>query len=219
MIRTSFKDDGPGIAREKLDKIFDPFFTTKEVGEGTGLGLSLSYGIVAEHNGQIYAKSMLGKGATFIVELPVVAEEKVPALAEEVVEPKRAPRARILVVDDEPAVLAFLKGVLTREGHQVDTADNAADGLEMVKGVRYRLIMLDVKMPGTSGIDLYEELEKITPSLARRVVFITGDVIEADTRGFLERTKALYITKPFDIEQLRKETNHLLLSGLYETRR
>jgi len=75
-LRICFTDDGPGIAKENLTRLFEPFFTTKEVGQGTGLGLSICHGIVAAHNGQIYALSELGKGATFIVELPVVAKEK-----------------------------------------------------------------------------------------------------------------------------------------------
>jgi len=70
-IRASFTDDGPGIAEESLRHLFDPFFTTKEVGKGTGLGLSISYGIITQHNGRIYAESELGKGATFIIELPI----------------------------------------------------------------------------------------------------------------------------------------------------
>jgi len=70
-VRASFTDDGPGIAKENLNRIFDPFFTTKEVGKGTGLGLSVCHGIVAEHGGRMYARSKLGKGATFVVELPV----------------------------------------------------------------------------------------------------------------------------------------------------
>lgn len=75
-IRVSFADDGPGIAKENLGHLFDPFFTTKEVGRGTGLGLSICHGIVAEHGGRIYVESELGKGATFIVELPVGAAER-----------------------------------------------------------------------------------------------------------------------------------------------
>ena len=70
-IRISFADDGPGIAAENLGRLFDPFFTTKEVGKGTGLGLSICYGIVTGHGGSLYARSDLGKGATFVVELPV----------------------------------------------------------------------------------------------------------------------------------------------------
>ncbi len=71
VIKVSFADDGPGIAEENLGHLFDPFFTTKEVGKGTGLGLSICHGIITEHGGRIYAESELGKGATFIVELPI----------------------------------------------------------------------------------------------------------------------------------------------------
>jgi signal transduction histidine kinase len=70
-IKASFTDDGPGIAKENLEHLFDPFFTTKEVGEGTGLGLSICHGIVTEHSGRIYAESELGRGTTFVVELPI----------------------------------------------------------------------------------------------------------------------------------------------------
>lgn len=71
IVRVSFADDGPGISPENMKKLFTPFFTTKEIGKGTGLGLSICHGIITEHGGNIYAESELGKGATFIVELPV----------------------------------------------------------------------------------------------------------------------------------------------------
>jgi signal transduction histidine kinase len=74
IIKISFADDGPGISKENLKHIFDPFFTTKEVGKGTGLGLSICHGIVTEHSGKIYATSEKGRGATFIVELPLTNE-------------------------------------------------------------------------------------------------------------------------------------------------
>lgn len=81
-VKASFADDGPGIPKENLDRIFDPFFTTKEVGKGTGLGLSVCHGIVAEHGGRIYARSKLGSGATFIVELPINSQEPAEELNE-----------------------------------------------------------------------------------------------------------------------------------------
>ena len=76
VIRASFADDGPGLAKENLGHVFDPFFTTKEVGEGTGLGLSICHGIVTEHGGRIYAQGKLGQGTTFIVELPISKTDK-----------------------------------------------------------------------------------------------------------------------------------------------
>jgi len=210
-IRVSFTDDGPGIPRENLERIFEPFFSTKKVGEGTGLGLSICHGIITEHNGRIYAESEPGKGATFIVELPVVSEEKEVKPAEpEIGGAREAVKARILVVDDEPAITQFLSRVLMGEGYEVKTIDNAETALKLIERERYSLILLDIKLPGMSGFELYESLKKVNPSLARRTVFITGDVLGTDTRNFLSRTNASYITKPFNIEKLKKEIKRLL---------
>jgi signal transduction histidine kinase len=75
-VQASFADDGPGISNENIKHLFIPFFTTKEVGKGTGLGLSICHGIITEHGGRIYAESEFGKGATFIVELPIAATRR-----------------------------------------------------------------------------------------------------------------------------------------------
>jgi len=215
IIRVSFKDDGPGIAKENLGRIFDPFFTTREVGSGTGLGLSLCHGIVAEHNGHIYARSRLGNGATFVVELPVVIEDKQLELPEPTAdEAERVAGARILVVDDEPAVLQLLEQVLTDEGHEVETTDRADDALDKIKRGQYNLILLDIKLPGMSGIELYKRIQRMGGSLASRIIFITGDIMGADTKKFLSKTKVRYITKPLDIEQLKREINSQLYQGV-----
>jgi CheY-like chemotaxis protein len=213
-IRISFKDDGPGIAEENLERIFDPFFTTRQVGQGTGLGLSVCYGIVSEHGGRIYAESKPGKGATFIVELPIITEHKQLQFPEPAVQQQqKVTGAKILVVDDEPVVREFISKVLNEEGHQVETVDNAEDALEMVKIKTYRIILLDIKMPGMSGIELYKRFQKIAPSLARRVVFVTGDVMGARTMAFLSKAKSPYITKPFDGKQLNIAINRIFTEG------
>ena len=213
-IRVSFADDGPGIAKENLNKIFDPFFTTREVGGGTGLGLSLCHGIIAEHNGRIYVRSRLGRGATFVVKLPVVVEDKQLELPEPTADgTERAAEARILVVDDEPAILQLLERVLTGEGYEVETVDSADGALAKIKSEQYNLILLDIKLPGMSGIELYKRIQGMAGSLASMVIFITGDVIGAGTRDFLSRTRAPYITKPLDIEQLKREINGKLCQG------
>ncbi|MDD4985913.1 MAG: PAS domain S-box protein [Dehalococcoidales bacterium] len=209
-IRISFADDGPGIAGENLERIFDPFFTTKEVGEGTGLGLSLAHGIIAEHNGALYAESEEGKGAAFFVELPIVAEEEKIERVKEVEAAGKAVGGRILVVDDEPAILAFLKKVLGGEGYDVTTAGSGREALEMIKEQGYDLIISDVKMPGLSGAELYDELGEIAPSLQKRVIFITGDVISTDTNEFLKGTRVPCVPKPFDITGLKKEVNRVI---------
>jgi len=214
-IRISFTDDGPGITKEDLSRIFDPFFTTREVGDGTGLGLSISHGIITDHGGQIYAESESGKGTTFFVELPIITEQELPQAIEEAGEEgvKKALPARILVVDDEPSILTYLDKLLTAQGHQVETADNPVYGLNKIKENRYRLILLDIKMPGMSGIELYHSIGEISPSLTRRVVFITGDMMSADTKRFITESKVPYITKPFDTRKLKKELNRILTEG------
>jgi len=210
-IRISFKDNGLGIAKENLERIFNPFFTTRRVGQGTGLGLSVCHGIVTQHKGRIWAESQLGKVAAFIVELPIVTEDKQLELPEPVVqEPKKVTGANILVVDDEIVVRQFVSQLLLEEGHEVKAVDSAEGALEEVKSKEYQVIMLDIKMPGMNGIELYKHFQQVSPSFAERVVFITGYVMGAGTMAFLSRTKAPYIIKPFDAKQLRTEINRVL---------
>jgi len=210
-IRVSFTDNGTGISPENLDKIFNPFFTTKEVGKGTGLGLSICHGIITQHKGRIYAQSQPGKGATFVIELPIVAEPVQTGKAKVTQkEPQKPRKAKILVVDDEAAILTFLGRLLTEWGHNVETINNADTALEKLRTERYSLVLLDIKLPGMSGIELYHHIEEIAPALARRVMFVTGDVMQSATRSFLEKTGAPYITKPLDIETLKKTINRAL---------
>jgi PAS domain S-box-containing protein len=211
-IRISFKDDGPGIPKENLERIFEPFFTTKKVGQGTGLGLSICHGIISEHNGRIYVESELGKGATFIVELPLVKEEKkeISPDAPGKSAAREATKAKILVVDDEPTITQFLSRMLKDQGYEVETTDNAETALKLIQGEKYNLILVDVRLPGMGGVELYERLDEIAESLTQRIVFITGDVLGTETKDFFSRTNAPYITKPFNIEQLKEEIKRRL---------
>jgi CheY-like chemotaxis protein len=207
MIRILVKDDGQGILSENMNKLFHPFFTTKKVGEGTGLGLSVCHGIVAEHNGRIYVESTVGEGSTFIVELPIVRQEEEKAKPFELDAGKAGDiGSRILVVDDEPSNIQVMRRVLTDEGYEVRSAGTAREALKLIKdGKRYALILLDIKMPGMNGIEFYQHLEKTIKPLTQRIIFITGDVLGTDTMDFFSRTGASHITKPVDIEQLKKE--------------
>ncbi|MFC2006854.1 PAS domain S-box protein [Chloroflexota bacterium] len=210
-VRATFEDDGPGISRENIDKVFDPFFTTRDPDKGTGLGLSICHSIIMQHTGKIYARSTPGKGATFIVELPIVDHGEQLALDEPAVAgTKSTSKARILVVDDDPIVQEFLTAVLTEEGHKVDIVDNGDDAMERLGSEEYDVILLDVKLPGISGIDIYEELDKSSKSLVSKVIFITGDMMSVDTMVFIKSAQAPYLTKPFDAEQLTKEIGRIL---------
>ena len=201
VIEIKVKDNGHGIKPEIMNRIFDPFFTTREAGGGTGLGLSLCYGIVTEHNGRIYARSTPGRGATFIVELPIVTEVTKPVQPPIALKQELA-GTRILVVDDEPVVRELVSKVLGDEGCEVDTAAKAEEALEKIEGQRYHLVLIDVKMPGMSGIELFQRMQRTARSLARRAVFITGDVLSPETERFLAGKKLPCLAKPFTATEL-----------------
>ena len=214
-VKAMFRDNGLGIPKENLQKIFEPFFTTGEIGQGTGLGLSLCHGIVTEHNGKIYAESTLGKGTEFTVELPVggrlVEKSSEPqAPTEQVGDIRRTKRAKILVVDDEESILHLLSNTLVEEGYIVETADNAEDALQRLNGRKYEAILLDIRLPGMSGIELYNILEDMDKSLVKRVILITGDILDSSTEAFMSSRKATYLTKPFDENLLKEELRRRL---------
>jgi PAS domain S-box-containing protein len=214
-IRVSVKDDGPGISKENMLKLFTPFFTTKKVGEGTGLGLSVCHGIISEHNGRIWAESEFGKGATFIIELPVITQVKEETVEAKLSEPDmgkalEAVKTSILVVDDEPSITKLLKRVLTEEGYEVKTTGKARAALRLIKSGKYALILLDIKLPNMSGIEMYEQLEKTDKSLVESIIFITGDVFGSGMMEFFSRTGVSYVSKPFNIEKLKEEVKSKL---------
>jgi PAS domain S-box-containing protein len=210
-INMAFTDDGPGIPEKHLSRVFDPFFTTREVGQGTGLGLSVCHGIISEHGGSISVKNESNKGVTFTVELPIVTDAGI--IENEEIDSQIPPdtkKAKILIVDDEETIRHYLSRLLTGEGYSVETVENAAKALEIVRQKRFNLILLDVKMPVMSGTDLYVQLRDIAKSLAKRVLFITGDVMGEDTYKFFAETKTPYITKPFNDNTLIEKIRSML---------
>jgi two-component system NtrC family sensor kinase len=194
MVKIILADDGPGIPRQMLERLFDPFFTTKEVGQGTGLGLSVCHGIVTKHGGRIYAESVEGQGAVFIVELPASREGKAKEQGPPIKLGKGSPKVgiskKILVVDDELVIRDILLRILSEKGYNVESAASGTEGL------------LDIKMPGVDGRDIYEAISEKFPLLLNRVIFITGDTITRSTLDFLETTGREYLSKPLDFSRL-----------------
>jgi signal transduction histidine kinase len=207
-----FRDSGPGMSSETLRRIFDPFFTTKDAGEGTGLGLTISYGIIEEHGGRIWAESQPGKGTTFVIELPIIAGIGAAASAAPREAAPRTPveRRRILVVDDEESIQKLLTGVLEMDGHEVVLANNGREALEEVGRQPFDLIITDIKMPVMSGTDLYKRLSDSGNRLARRVIFITGDTVAPETRRFLQTVENAVLAKPFRLRDVRESVREAL---------
>gem|GEM_PF-645891 len=205
-IRLSFKDDGTGIPPDVMDKIFQPFFTTKDPGQGTGLGLSLSQGIILEHGGKIWAENNPEGGATFVLELPINTASEITAKppAESGSTHTASDRtASILVIDDEPAVRSLLRIILTQDGHRVAECENPEKALEKLKDHTYDIIFLDIRMPGMSGTELYNKIITSRPELTGHVVFITGDTSDAKVRDYLDNHDIPYVAKPFDMALLK----------------
>jgi two-component system NtrC family sensor kinase len=211
-VRLEIADTGPGMSPDVQAKIFDAFFTTKPVGEGTGLGLSLCRGIVEDHGGTITVDSAIGRGTVFVIELPVVERPAAPVTPAAVAPTQRAQQSRILVVDDEDAVSEVVAEALGQDGHQVDIAANGAEALASLSRTAYDLIVSDTKMPVLDGEALYAEVVKRFPRLGRRTIFLTGDVLSREKRKFLEETGRPFLTKPFDLDDLRQMVARVLLS-------
>lgn len=204
------RDTGPGIAPKVYERIFEPFFTTKPPGVGTGLGLSLCQSIIAGHGGVISVVCPEAAGAVFRVELPVEAPEAAAVqVAQGIVQPMVRGK-RILVVDDEPGISGVLAEVLQLDGHVVETVANGEAALAKLQEQAYDVIVSDIRMPELDGPGLYWEMERRDPSLLHRVVFLTGDTLNAGTREFLEQTGVPCLSKPFALSDVREIVQRIL---------
>jgi PAS domain S-box-containing protein len=195
------EDSGCGIAPERLHRIFDPFFTTKAPGRGTGLGLSISHGIVTGLGGEIRVDSTPGVGTVLRVMLPPA--EQPPAAAPAAPPPAAEVGAelsrglRILVVDDEPLISASVARLL-HEKHQVVTVTEPGAALELIeRGERFDALLLDLMMPGLSGMELYARVQAVWPEASRRTAFMTGGVFTESARDFMARMPNPKLLKPF----------------------
>ncbi|HUQ79987.1 MAG TPA: PAS domain S-box protein [Gemmatimonadaceae bacterium] len=205
-IFVTVRDSGPGIPASEIDQIFNPFYTTKGIGKGTGLGLSVSDGIIREHGGSIRAESADGGGASFVVELPIIAPPgAVPAVTTEPPKAQSASRTvSMLVVDDEPAIRSAIMRYFVGLGHSVDAAGTGAEAHALLETRRYDALLLDLRMPDTSGDAIYRELLERDPTHASRVVFLTGDVQSDATQRFIQESGRASVMKPFTFDELTR---------------
>jgi len=212
----AMEDSGPGVPPELQSRIFEPFFTTKPAGAGTGLGLSIAHSIMAEHHGRISChRSTLG-GAGFHLQFPIVSVEAVAPVREITPAPARsaaAVSARVLVLDDEPSIAELLSEMLGALGHQPDVCLSPVRALEILQTRPFDLIISDFRMPIMNGEAFHQALSKINPELARRVIFLTGDVVNKETQHFLASTGNPHLDKPFQLNRLEAVIAEVLSAG------
>ncbi|MDH4320463.1 MAG: response regulator, partial [Desulfobulbaceae bacterium] len=169
----SVADTGHGIAPGIIDHIFDPYFTTKEVGKGIGMGLAVVHGIIKEHGGLITVESTIGRGTTFRVYLPLSTAKIVPEPAPAAL-PLPIGNERILLIDDEEAIIRMLKGGLERFGYRITAMTSSTEALAAITADpdQFDLVITDQTMPDLSGINLAREILALRPSLP--VILYTG---------------------------------------------
>ncbi len=209
----TFSDTGTGMDAATVDRIFEPFFTTKEVGEGTGLGLSVVYGIVQEHNGVVSCESTPGEGTRFVVALPCGDPSGVERRSPEASPPSPTQGAgqKVLIVDDEDLLRQAMSRLLRRHGYEVLMAATGEDALAVMEeeGDAIDLVLLDLGMPGMGGkaclLALLEGYPK-TP-----VVMLTGHAQPHDLAELTRLGARRAITKPVPVATLLNTLGTVLL--------
>jgi len=193
----SISDTGSGIAPEVVGSIFEPFFTTKGVGYA-GLGLSVAYGIINRHEGEIRVDNAISGGATFTIRLTAHAEKE--EKEEATIIDTDPEKANILIIDDEENIRELLTTILTRYNYNAVTASNGMAGITAFQNGSYDVVFTDLGMPEMSGWEVAERLKAINPSIT--VVLVTGWGIELDKDELKEKSVDFVISKPFRIQQI-----------------
>ena len=201
-------DTGVGMTEEVRKKVFEPFFTTKPF-TNTGLGLSMSYGIIKRFGGEIEVESKVGEGTTFTIMLPIGGEEKddlvMPSLT------RRTKEARILVIDDEESVRSILSRILSQVNHQVTVAKDGGEGLQLFQEKEFDIVLTDLGMPDMSGWDVCKAIKKLRARVP--VGMITGWGMELDQSKKEETGLDFVIPKPFDFHQILKVVDETMESS------
>jgi two-component system, cell cycle sensor histidine kinase and response regulator CckA len=209
-IRISVTDTGHGIDKTIKNRVFEPFFTTKSQGQGSGLGLSVVYGIVTNHGGFIDVASGQGRGTTFDIYLPVPSDigpsiQAADGSEERTPEASAGTTATILFVEDEPHQLNLMQKQLTAEGHKVLTAKDGADAIQTY--LRHKqevdLVVLDLGLPKLNGWEAYKMMKEADPKV--QVIFATG-FVSPEIEAHLEKGElSAVITKPYTPSDMRKK--------------
>lgn len=201
-VEIAITDSGVGLPNEAPGRIFEPFFTTKPQGEGTGLGLSVSLGIVQRMKGTLELNPAPKRGTRAVIRLPIAHDDFTDVEAQEP-ETTRPLRSRLMIVDDDTRVVRAMKRMLSRY-YDVETFEDGRAALQRMRDELPDLILCDLMMPGFSGIDLYYHASELLPSAVERMVFITGGAFGTEARAFLEGIRNPVLEKPIDFKMLHE---------------
>jgi two-component system NtrC family sensor kinase len=208
-VRVEFLDSGVGI--KDPNRIFDPFYTTKTVGKGTGLGLSICYGIIKEHGGDITAHNRPEGGAVVEVRLPasgrVIEPEPVIAGSKR----ETALEGRVLLVEDEEAVLEFERDVLAGAGAQVVALINVEEAKIRLRAETFDTVIMNGRMPGGwSAMDAHRWVGAACPGLEKKMLFTFSTIAETETKNYLQANGIASLVKPFEVVDLISQARRLL---------
>ncbi|HEV3236246.1 MAG TPA: PAS domain S-box protein [Gemmataceae bacterium] len=220
-VRIIVQDTGHGIAPEIRTRIFEPFFTTKKPGEGTGLGLSMVFGIVQQHQGWIECLSEVNRGTCFTLYFPRSEAAEAAPLSAEISQANEAEAPRkgtILLADDEQALRDLGRMILETQGYQVMLAEDGQEAVEIYEreGRQIDLVVLDLTMPRLSGQDAFHQMLKINPQVP--VLFTSGFSKQHLSQADHERILG-FISKPFLPEDLTRSVRAALELDEYQSSR
>lgn len=209
-VRLSVGDTGVGMSKEIVNRIFEPFFTTKALGQGTGLGLAMVYGIVQQGNGHLRVESELGVGSTFRIYLPYYSLDQGRQDTLHLPEPPRRGSETILLAEDEEGVRKLVKIALESLGYQVLVAVSGEEALRIAGSHQGEISMLisDVVMPGIGGLELRDRMRRMLPKI--KVIFVSGHTNDALIRSGIESASHYFIQKPFTPVVLAKKVRDVL---------
>ncbi|MEM7364469.1 MAG: ATP-binding protein [Pseudomonadota bacterium] len=202
-------DSGVGVPTELRDKLFDPFFTTKGP-SNSGLGLSVAYGIVRRHGGELSVESSPGNGATFMLQFPSTDETADEPIEEET--SAGLSEANILLIDDDQMVRDALMAVLEFAGHQVTCAGSGQEGINLFKQGRFDIVFTDLGMPGIRGDEVAAAVK--AHSSTTPVVLVTGWRCEIDRIEIQEKGVDYLLPKPFEFASVSKMVGEALAHPL-----
>jgi PAS domain S-box-containing protein len=208
-VYVEFADSGPGI--KEPSRIFDPFYTTKSIGKGTGLGLSICYGIIKEHGGEISARNLEEGGAVIEVRLPAGGSAAAPEKSLPAARHESAMDGRVLLVEDEDAVLEFERDVLSGAGLEVVTSVNAEEAKDRILKESFDGLIINGKIPGGwTAPEIYQWLEEKRPGAEKHLLFTFSTIADSEIRDFLKKKNVPYLVKPFEVADLIVQARKVL---------